>query len=142
MHSKAQRIARSASPCREITRMLSMIKLSASGCDEIPAWLLRQCSYELADIVAYIINCLVISGKVPSYWRNALVTPVPKVSKPTVFSDFHPISVTPLISRLTERIIVQWWILPSVPPDMLRDQYAFKPILEVQLQPLSTLCIK
>jgi len=42
------------------------------------------------------------------------------------FSDYCPISVTPLISRLTERIIVQRWILPSVPPDMLRDQYAFK----------------
>ena len=111
----------------EVEIMLSKIKLSASGCDEIPAWLLRQCSYELAVIVSYIINCSVISGKVPSYWLNALVTPVPKVSKPTGFSDYCPISVTPLISRLTERIIVQRWILLSVPPDMLRDQYAFKP---------------
>jgi len=88
---------------------------------------LRECSYELADIVALIINCSVISGTVPSYWLNALVTPVPKVAKPTGFSDFRPISVTPLISRLTEKIIVRKWILPSLPPDMLRDRYVFKP---------------
>jgi len=111
----------------EVERMLSKMKLTASGCDGIPAWLLRECSYELADIVAHIVNCSVISGTVPSYWLNALVTPVPKVPKPTGFSDYRPISVTPLISRLTEKIIVRRWILPSVPPDMLRDQYAFKP---------------
>jgi len=39
----------------EMERMLSKIKLSASGCDGIPAWLLRECSYELADIVAHIL---------------------------------------------------------------------------------------
>ena len=77
----------------EVERMLSRIKLSASGCDDIPAWLLRRCSYELADIVAHIVNCSVISGTVPSYWLNALVTPVPKVPKLTGFSDFRPISV-------------------------------------------------
>ena len=76
----------------EVERMLSKIKLSASGCDGIPAWLLRQCSYELADIVSHIVNCSVISGTVPSYWLNVLVTPVPKVPKPTGLSDFRPIS--------------------------------------------------
>jgi len=110
-----------------VERLLRNIKLSASGCDGIPAWLLRECSYELADIVAHIINCSVISGTVPSNWLNALVTPVPKVPKPTGFSDFRLISVTPLISRLTEKIIVRRWILPSLPSDMLRDQYVFKP---------------
>jgi len=74
--------------------MLSKMKLTASGCDGIPSWLLRECSYELADIVAHIVNCSVISGTVSSYWLNALVTPVPKVPKPTGFSDYRPISVT------------------------------------------------
>ena len=102
----------------EVERMLSRIKLSASGCDDIPVWLLHQCTYELADIVAHIVNCSVFSGTVPSYWLNASV---PKVPKPTGLSDFRPIglSVTPLISRLTEKIIVRRWILPSVPPAVL-----------------------
>ena len=68
--------------------MPSKIKLSAYGCDDIPAWLLRQCSYELADIVVHIVNCSVINATVPSYSLNALVTPAPKVPKSSGFSDF------------------------------------------------------
>ena len=83
--------------------LLGRMKLSASGCDAIPAWLQSKCSYELADIVAYIINCSISSRKVPSYWLNALVTPVPKINNPSTFSHFRPISVTPHISKLTEK---------------------------------------
>ena len=40
----------------EVERLLSKLKLSASGCDDTPAWLLRTCVYELADTVAHIIT--------------------------------------------------------------------------------------
>ena len=70
----------------------------------IPAWLLRSSVFIwIGWYVAHIVNCSVIGGTVPSYWLNALVTPAPKVPKPTDFSDFRPISVTPLISRLSEK---------------------------------------
>jgi len=113
----------------EVERLLSKMKLSASGCDDIPAWLLRSCSYELADILAHIINCSISTVKVPSYWLNAVVRPtsVPKVSNPSSFTDFRPISVTPHISRLTEKIIVRHWVLSFIPSNVLLDQYAFKP---------------
>jgi len=94
----------------EVEGMLRHIKSTASGCDSIPAWLLRSCSYELADIVTYILNLSFSTGKVPTFWLNALVTPVPKVSKPTGFSDFRPIAVTPHLSRLAEKIIVHRWL--------------------------------
>ena len=83
-----------ALPCErviEFEQLVSKIKLTAAGCDGLPAWLLRSCSYELADIVAHILNCSFSTGKVPSYWLNALVTPVPKVSASIVFfSIFGP----------------------------------------------------
>ena len=79
--------------------------MSAAGCDGIPAWLLRSCSYELADIVTHIINCSFVTGKVPSYWLNALVTPVPKVTNPVNFSDYRPISVTPISAELLKRVL-------------------------------------
>ena len=103
------------------------MKPSSAGCDGIPSWLLRSCSYELSDIVAHILNCSFKSGKVPSYWLNALVTPVPKVNKPVKISDYRPISVTPLLSRLAEKLVVRKWLFPSIPFDNISDQYAFKP---------------
>ena len=60
----------------EVEQLLSKIKLTAAGCDGLPAWLLRSCSYELADIVAHILSCSFSTGKVPSYWLNALVTAI------------------------------------------------------------------
>jgi len=107
--------------------MLRNLKQTAAGCDGIPAWLLLSCSLELADIVAHIMNCSIGTGKVPSHWLKALVTPVPKVSKPARFSDYRPISVTPNLSRITEKVIVRHWLHPAIPADeLLVDQYAFK----------------
>jgi len=110
----------------EVERLLRNAKLSAAGCDHIPAWLLRTCSYELADIVAYIINCSISTGNVPSQWLNAVVTPVPKVPRPVSLSEYRPISVTSHLCRITEKIIVQRWLLPAIPRDALLDQFAFK----------------
>ena len=80
----------------EVERLLRTKKPSSAGCDDIPSWLLHSCSYKLSDIAAHILNCSFKSGKVISYWLNALVTPVPKVSKPAKITGYRPISVTPL----------------------------------------------
>src|SRR5712691_1748562 len=53
-------------------------------------------------------------------------TPVPKVTSPNDFSDLRPISVTPILSRIVERIIVRKYLMPSLPSDLLNDQFAYK----------------
>jgi len=75
-------------------------------------------------------NCSFSTGVIPSSWRTAIVTPVPKISKPAAFADYRPIgglSVTPLLSRLAERIVVIDWLRPALSPSLFLDQYAFKP---------------
>jgi len=52
----------------EVERLLSKLKVTAAGCDHMSAWLLRSCSYELADNVTHILICSVSTGKVCSYW--------------------------------------------------------------------------
>jgi len=66
------------------------------------------------------------TGKPPIHWKKALITPVPKVSKPASFSDFRPISVTPLLSHILERHIVKRYLLPSLPASAITDQYAYR----------------
>jgi len=43
-------------------------------------------------------------GCVPSTWKHAVITPVPKVKPVTKIADLIPISVTPVFSRITERL--------------------------------------
>ena len=57
------------------------------------------------------------TGTVPKQWLNAIVTPVPKVARPDSIADYTPISVTPLLSRLAEKLVV----------GMLDDQFGFRP---------------
>jgi len=111
----------------EVELELRKIKNTAPGSDGLPSWLFRNCSYELAGVVAHILNCSFITGKLPSSWLRAIVTPVPKISKPATYSEYRPISVTPILSRLAEKLLVNKWLRPSLPPELFFDQYAFKP---------------
>ena len=72
-----------------------------------------------------------ISSTVPRQWKSACILPLQKIPQPNTCSDFRPISITPVLSRMMERIIVQKFIYPSLlspPPDLyFNDQFAFRP---------------
>ena len=57
-------------------------------------------------------------------WLTAIVnvTPVPKVPKPASLSE----SVTLLLSRLTERLVVSRWLFPALRQDEIQDQFGFR----------------
>ena len=63
--------------------------------------------------------------------RQAYIQPVPKVPAPTTHADFRPISITPVLTRIFEKIIVRRYIYPALlaPPPTLtfHDQFAFRP---------------
>jgi len=42
-------------------------------------------------------------------------------------SDYHPISVTPLLSRVAEKLLVANWLRPAIPSDMIADLFGFRP---------------
>ena len=68
---------------------------------------------------------------VPSQWKTSLIVSVPKVPQPTLPSDFRPISLSSILSRILERLVVQNCFYPlltqpSLSP-MLSDQFAFRP---------------
>jgi hypothetical protein len=110
----------------EVERLLRHLKNTAPGNDDIPVWVFKSCSIELAEVVAHIINNSFSSGVIPSSWRTSIITPIPKVSNPNNLTNFRPISVTPILSRLTEKLLVQKWLKPALPIEALRDQYAYK----------------
>jgi len=83
-------------------------------------------AFQLAPVITHLFTLTLITGKPPIHWKKTIISPAPKVSKPNTLSDLRPISVTPILSRILERIIVQHYLIPSLPPDELADQCAYR----------------
>ena len=105
----------------------SHVTYSKYSIDKIPYWLFRDCSSELAGVVANIVNLSVGEGVVPAAWRTAVITPLPKCTPVNYVANLRPISVTPILSRIVERIIVKDHIFPAIATIAISDQYGFKP---------------
>ena len=65
-------------------------------------------------------------GVVPAAWRTAVITPVSECTPVSGVSDLRPISVTPILSRMVERLVVKNQISPAIPPAKLNDKFGFK----------------
>ena len=44
--------------------------------------------------------------KFPKLWKTAKIRPIPKISSPTSNSDYRPISILPILSKIFERIML------------------------------------
>jgi len=81
--------------------------------------------------VTRLFNCSITMSVVSCQWKTAYIRPVPKVSAPLSHSDYRPITITPVLSRLMEKLVVRHFLYPtfSAPPSTLNfcDQFAFRP---------------
>src|SRR3989442_7110946 len=111
--------------------MLNSLKTSSPDTDMLPYWFLKLLSNYVAKPVAYLFNLSLITMTVPAQWKQAVITPLPKINKPVSCSDFRPISLTPILSRLLEKIVVRNFIYPALNDPaihpLLTDQFAFRP---------------
>ena len=98
--------------------------------DQLPAWYLRVLASVCSAWLARLFNISLICSWVPPEWKNAVIHPIPKVNLVLTPSDYRPISVVPVFSRILERLVVRTFINPSfcVNPmaEMIQDQYAFR----------------
>jgi hypothetical protein len=79
-----------------------------------PPWFLRENS---GHHIASISNASIHYGSVPSLWKSANVIPAAKSSTALdVDSDFRPISLTPIVSKILESFPYNWLLQP------IRDQ--------------------
>ena len=85
---------------------LSKINTSKSqGPDGIPPWFLNRYAYHLTPIIHDIFQSSVDSGQVPKAWNEANITAIFKKGNRAETSNYRPISLTPVISKLLEHII-------------------------------------
>ena len=70
--------------------ILDNLKRTSSGPDEIPVWFLRLAAPFLSKALAHLYNLSISEGTVPTQWKSAIITPVPKIKNPAHARDFRP----------------------------------------------------
>ena len=89
-----------------VTRLLSAIDShKATGSDGIPGIVLKQCARTLAPTLTVIINTCMSSGVVPSGYKLAHITPIHKGGDQSVASNYRPVALLPISSRLLESVV-------------------------------------
>ena len=105
--------------------ILDGLKHTAAGLDNIPSWFLKIGAPFFGAPFAALMNLSLTSSTVPVQWKVASILPVPKISTPLTPADYRPITITPILSRILERIVVTEYILSftsasSTQPHLLR----------------------
>ena len=79
----------------------------ASGPDGIPVRLLKDCSSQIAPKLCCLFNLSLNSGRIPSDWKSADVTPIHKRESKESVENYRPISLLPIISKALGRCVYQ-----------------------------------
>ena len=81
----------------------------ATGPYNIPPWMVNNYAHLLAAPVAAIFNSSLREGKLPDLWKTATIVPVPKKHPPSSLeNDIRPISLTPILAKVFEGIVLNW----------------------------------
>ncbi len=91
-----------------------------TGLDAIPVRLLRACSGRVAGPIAEILNRSLADGNFPDQWKQARITALPKKQASSQPTDFRPISILPIMSKIAER-----WMLSLISPLVVLSPFQF-----------------
>ena len=108
-----------------IISKLFMCLPSSKASPDLPVKLYKSAATFLAEPLSKLFLSSVELGVVPRLWKEAVISPIPKNSTPTL-NDLRPISLLRLPAKLLERIVVS-----SIKTKMLNNyddcQYGFRP---------------
>jgi hypothetical protein len=84
-----------------------LLGLRSKGCgpDGVSAWVYRDFAYFLSPVLTILFNRSLQEGVFASSLKMANVTPIPKSERPLSASQFRPISILPILSKVFEKII-------------------------------------
>jgi hypothetical protein len=100
----------------------------APGPDNLSNWIFKEYSYLLALPVMKIINASYYEQQLPTIWKKANVSPLPKKKPVTILEkDLRPISLTPCISKVAEEFIVEDYVKPAILDIIDASQYGAIP---------------
>ena len=88
----------------EVYDMLRTLDVSKSnGHDDISARMLKETALSMTSIVTQLFNISIKLGELPDEWKVARVSPIPKSGKSSDPTNYRPISLLSILSKLLEK---------------------------------------
>ena len=73
------------------------------GLDIISAHMLKEIASSKTPMITVIFNMPLSTSIFPDSWKSSLIVPVPMPGDPLNPSNYRPISLVPIVSKLLER---------------------------------------
>ena len=89
----------------ELKKIISNLKDSSAGWDDIQAKILKQTAHLYLPIIEHLINLSLCEGVFPKELKLARVIPLFKAEDAMLVNNYRPVSVLPLLSKLFERVM-------------------------------------
>ena len=90
----------------EILKLCKEINVNKSSCVEnLSSEILRDAFLAIPEKMVPLFNLSFVSSEIPSDWKIAKVTPLPKAGNSNNVSNLRPVSLLPLPSKLIEKIV-------------------------------------
>ena len=87
------------------TALNGLSSSKAVGLDEIPIVAVRKCFDVIGPILLHIINFSIVTCSFPTSWKDACVVPLFKSGSHDTPSNFGPISLLSVLSKLCEKTV-------------------------------------
>ena len=85
--------------------IFSMRNSPARGDDGICIRVLKLAFSAIGPVLLHLINMCITTNNIPDLWKHSRVIPIHKSGDPTDPSNFRPISILPVISKVVERTV-------------------------------------
>ena len=90
---------------QDVLSIVMTLKDSGAGFDGISAKLLKHIVPAISSQLTHFINLCIVNHVFPTPLKAAVITPVFKNGSRALFSNYRPISVLPVLSKILEKIM-------------------------------------
>ena len=89
----------------DVISIIKNLKVSSPGWDSISAVVVKATYACFIEPLTHILNLSIMHGVFPSELKLAKVFPLYKANDPMLFSNYRPVSVLPVFSKIYERVM-------------------------------------
>ncbi len=104
--------------------LLCLNQSKAMGCDNLSPKILRFCATALCEPVSFLFNKSLESGCLPDLWKTHKICPIPKSGDCSKISNYRPISLLCILSKVMESVVYDK-VIDFIRPKLSESQFGF-----------------